>query len=68
MGVTEESDAISIVVSEETGVISIAHNGRMVRRLDVKRLGKILQAFYRPRLERAWPRWLDWVRRLTGRM
>jgi diadenylate cyclase len=68
VGVTEESDAVSIVVSEETGVISIAHNGRMVRRLDVKRLGKILQAFYRPRLERALPGWLDWVGRLASRV
>ena len=67
VGVTEETDAISIVVSEETGIISIAHNGRMIRRLDVNRLGKILQAFYKPRFERALPRWLDWVGRLTSR-
>jgi len=67
MGVTEETDAVAIVVSEETGIISIAHNARMVRRLDVKRLGKILLAFYKPRLQRAWPRWLDWIGRLTGR-
>lgn len=68
VGATEETDAISIVVSEKTGIISIAHNGRMVRRLDVKRLGKILQAFYRPRLQRTLPRWLDWVGRLTSRV
>ena len=68
VGVTEETDAICIVVSEETGVISIAHNARMVRRLEVKRLGKILQAFYRPRLPRALPRWLDWIGRLTSRV
>jgi diadenylate cyclase len=68
VGVTEETDAISIVVSEETGIISIAHNARMIRRLDVKRLGKILQAFYRPRLQRALPRWLDWIGRLTSKV
>ena len=68
VGVTEETDAVSIVVSEETGIISIAHNGRMIRRLDVKRLGKILQAFYKPRLPRELPRWLDWVGRLTSRV
>lgn len=68
MGVTEETDAVAIVVSEETGIISIAHNARMVRRLDVKRLGKILLAFYKPRLQRAWPRWLDWIGRLTDRV
>jgi len=68
VGVTTETDAVSIVVSEETGIISIAHNGRMIRRLDVKRLGKILLAFYKPRLQRAWPRRLDWVGRLTSRV
>lgn len=67
VGVTEASDAVSIVVSEETGIISIAHNGRMIRRLDVKRLSKILRAFYRPRLPGAFPGWLDWIGRLTSR-
>jgi diadenylate cyclase len=66
VGVTEETDAIAIIVSEETGIISITHNTRMVRRLDVRRLRKILQAFYKPRLPRA--RWLDWVGRLTSRV
>jgi diadenylate cyclase len=68
LGVTEETDAVSIVVSEETGIISIAHNARMIRRLDVKRLQKILQAFYKPRPRRALPSWLDWLGRLTSRV
>jgi len=46
IGVTEETDAIAIVVSEETGTISVARYGRMIRRLDEKRLRKILQASY----------------------
>ncbi|MBQ1964619.1 MAG: DNA integrity scanning protein DisA nucleotide-binding domain protein, partial [Tidjanibacter sp.] len=29
MGLCEESDAIVVVVSEETGGISVAHNGRI---------------------------------------
>lgn len=33
MGITEESDAIALVVSEETGAISIAINGRLERDL-----------------------------------
>jgi len=68
VGVTEETDAIAIIVSEETGIISIAHNARMVRRLEVRRLAKILQAFYKPQLQRAMPPWLAWVRRLTSRV
>jgi diadenylate cyclase len=57
IGVTEESDAIAVVVSEERGSISIAHNGRIIRNLDAKRLEAVLQAFFQPVLERAWPRW-----------
>jgi diadenylate cyclase len=49
VGITEQTDALVIVVSEETGIISIARSGRIVRRLDDQRLGRILQAFYRPR-------------------
>lgn len=47
VGITEQTDAISVVVSEETGIISIAQNGRMVRRLDERRLRNILQSMYR---------------------
>ena len=56
IGATEESDAVAIVVSEERGSISIAHNGRIIRNLDAKRLETVLQAFFQPMLERAWPR------------
>ncbi len=48
LGISEVSDAIAVVVSEETGAISIAHSGRMIRRLDVERLENILVAFYNP--------------------
>jgi len=48
LGISEASDAIAVVVSEETGSISIAHSGRMIRRLDPERLENILTAFYRP--------------------
>lgn len=48
LGTSEATDAITVVVSEQTGSISIAHNGRMIRRLDSERLENILLAFYRP--------------------
>ncbi len=48
LGTSEESDAIAIVVSEETGVISIAYSGRMIGNLSVDRLQRILRTFYRP--------------------
>lgn len=46
LGISEASDAIAVVVSEETGVISVTHSGRMIRRLDAQRLENILEAFY----------------------
>jgi len=52
LGISEASDAIAVVVSEETGSISIAHAGRMIRRLDPDRLENILSAFYRPERRR----------------
>lgn len=48
LGTSETSDAIAVVVSEETGAISIAHAGRMLRRLDPERLENILIAFFHP--------------------
>jgi diadenylate cyclase len=48
LGTSEATDAITVVVSEQTGSISIAHNGRMIRRLDGERLENILLAFYEP--------------------
>lgn len=50
IGLTEESDALVVIVSEETGIISVAHNGRLVRRLDINRLRGVLLAFFEHRL------------------
>ena len=60
VGISEVSDAVAIVVSEETGEISVVYNGRMIRRLDSTRLGNILSAFYEPRRHRA----ITWIQRL----
>ncbi|MFW6097804.1 MAG: diadenylate cyclase CdaA [Chloroflexota bacterium] len=45
LGISEVSDAVAVVVSEETGQIAIAHNGRILRRQDPARLDAILYAF-----------------------
>jgi diadenylate cyclase len=42
IGVSEQSDAVAIIVSEETGVISVAHNGILTRYLDEKKLRSVL--------------------------
>ena len=59
MGISEVSDAIAVVVSEQSGSISIAHAGRMIRRIDPERLENILAAFFRNEAttpQRAWLR------------
>lgn len=45
LGISEVSDAVAVIVSEETGQVSIAHNGRIIRRQDPSRLDEILKAF-----------------------
>ena len=46
VGLSEETDAVIIVVSEETGKISVAHNGRL-QRYDDKKIGKVLLRWVR---------------------
>ncbi len=48
LGISEVSDAVAVVVSEETGAISVVQGGRMIRRLDADRLENILRAFFKP--------------------
>ncbi|MEP6895103.1 MAG: diadenylate cyclase CdaA [Chloroflexota bacterium] len=48
LGISEVSDAVSVVVSEQSGSISISNSGRMIRRIDPERLENILAAFFRP--------------------
>jgi diadenylate cyclase len=46
LGISEVSDAVCVIVSEETSQISVTHGGRLIRKLDVQRLRTILEAFY----------------------
>jgi len=48
LGISEVSDAVSVVISEQSGSISISNSGRMIRRIDPERLENILSAFFRP--------------------
>lgn len=52
LGISEVSDAVVVVVSEESGTISVVHNGRMIRRLEGERLESILRAFFSPEVQR----------------
>jgi diadenylate cyclase len=47
LGITERTDAVAVVASEETGRISVAADGRMYMRLDETRLRSLLAALLR---------------------
>jgi len=50
IGISEQSDAMVLVVSEETGVISIARNGELMRYLTVEDVKEVLRsAIFRSR-------------------
>ena len=46
IGMSETSDAVIVVVSEETGGISVAHNGELRRDIEPARLQQTLQRFF----------------------
>jgi len=48
LGITELSDALAIVVSEETGIVSLAMEGTLTRYLDEKTLKEMLNNLLRP--------------------
>jgi len=46
LGISEVSDAIAVVISEETGVISLAHRGRIIPYINAEKLADILKTFF----------------------
>lgn len=50
LGISEITDAIAVVVSEESGLISVVHDGKMIRGVDQKRLEQLLKAFFKNQL------------------
>lgn len=62
LGSSEVSDSVAVVISEETGSISIATGGRMIHRLDGRRLEGILRAIYRSQEQ------LNWFENLMSRI
>jgi diadenylate cyclase len=45
LGITEETDSVAVVISEETGMISVACDGEMLRELDGKSLRNSLYKY-----------------------
>lgn len=48
IGITESTDAISLIVSEETGIVSMARDGKLTRYLDAKSLTILLTEIFTP--------------------
>lgn len=54
LGVSETTDAIVLIVSEETGIISMARGGKLTRHLDAEGLRKVLREMYHEEHTRLW--------------
>jgi diadenylate cyclase len=61
IGISEDTDAISVVVSEETGSISLAQHGAITSNLDENGLRNRLTAIFAPRESKTllWKNWLN---------
>jgi diadenylate cyclase len=72
IGLTEETDAVALVVSEETGGIALSEGGRITRGLDGVGLRKALMGLFAtaggwsPEGPSWQPRWRGWLARRRG--
>ena len=66
LGITETTDAISLIVSEETGIISMARNGKLTRHLDGPALEEVLSSLYQQKDTSLWAALLERTRRRKG--
>lgn len=49
LGITEHSDAVALVISEETSMVSLANAGKLIRNLDEKTLREMLRSLLHPK-------------------
>ncbi len=64
IGLSEQSDAVIVVVSEETGTISVARNGEIMRYLTVDDVKEILRkSIYQPHKSTTW---IEKIKSLRG--
>lgn len=51
LSISGQTDAVVVVVSEESGSVSVAHNGRIIGGLDEERLRRVLGSLLRSRVQ-----------------
>jgi len=66
LGITETTDAISLIVSEETGIISMARNGKLTRHMDRAALEELLSSLYQQKETSLWTTLLERATRRKG--
>lgn len=66
LGITETTDAVTLIVSEETGIISMAREGRLTRHLDRVALEQVLLGMYHQRENSLWNSLLEKTKRHKG--
>lgn len=64
LGISEATDALAVVVSEETGSISVALDGNLTRHLDSDGLRNVLAAAFPQPEEKPW--YAGWTRRVSA--
>ena len=62
IGISETTDALVLIVSEETGVISMARDGKLTRHLDAKAIGDILSTMYHQPQDGLYVRAKNWLK------
>ena len=62
IGISETTDALVLIVSEETGVISMARDGKLTRHLDAKAIGEILSTMYHQPQDCLYVRAKNWLK------
>ena len=62
IGISETTDALVLIVSEETGVMSMARDGKLTRHLDAKAIGEILSTMYHQPQDGLYVRAKNWLK------
>ena len=62
IGISETTDALVLIVSEETGVVSMARDGKLTRHLDAKAIGEILSTMYHQPQDGLYVRAKNWLK------